>query len=61
MAQNTDDYIQNDSKKLINKTAEIVRYRRLQRNANLAIDQISICLPALELYSNLQKLMENNK
>uniref|UniRef100_A0A915DX01 Exocyst complex component EXOC6/Sec15 N-terminal domain-containing protein n=1 Tax=Ditylenchus dipsaci TaxID=166011 RepID=A0A915DX01_9BILA len=37
---------------------EIVRYRKLQRNANVAIDQISMCLPALEHYATLQKLMK---
>lgn len=61
MAEDTNDFIQSDSKELIKKSTEIVRYRRLQRNANLAIDQISMCLPAFELYSSLQKLMANKK
>lgn len=33
----------------------------MQRNANVAIEQISMCLPFLELYANLEKLMKNKK
>lgn len=61
ITEQIDVHIQEDSTELINKSIEIVKYRKLQRNANVAIDQISLCLPFLELYANLEKLMKNKK
>lgn len=56
-----DRHVQEDSVDLIKKSSEIVKYRKLRRNANVAINQISMCLPFLELYANLEKLMKNKK
>lgn len=53
--------IQEDGSELKKVSAEIVRYRKLQRNANVAIDQISMCLPVLEHYVKLQELMKQKK
>lgn len=61
MTEEINEHVQSDSADLLKKSSEIVRYRKLQRNANVAIDQISMCLPALEHYTNLQKLMKTKK
>ncbi|KAL3089211.1 hypothetical protein niasHT_021155 [Heterodera trifolii] len=61
MAETTDQQVQEESKELLKRSAEIVRYRRLHRNANIAIQQLSMCLPMLENYTHLQKLMEQKK
>ncbi|KAI1724168.1 exocyst complex subunit sec15-like domain-containing protein [Ditylenchus destructor] len=61
MTEEINEHVQSDSADLLKKSSEIVRYRKLQRNANVAIDQISMCLPALEHYANLQKLMKAQK
>lgn len=53
--------IQKDGLELKKVSDEIVRYRKLQRNANVAIDQISMCLPVLDSYVKLQELMKNKK
>uniref|UniRef100_A0A0N5ALF3 Exocyst complex component n=1 Tax=Syphacia muris TaxID=451379 RepID=A0A0N5ALF3_9BILA len=56
-----DDAIQESSRELKARSAEIVRYRKLQRNANTAIDHITVCLPVLESYSSLNELMNQKK
>ncbi|VDD94048.1 unnamed protein product [Enterobius vermicularis] len=56
-----DDEIQTYSANLQKKSAEIVRYRKLQGNANTAIDHISVCLPVLESYASLKELMAQKK
>jgi hypothetical protein len=61
MSEEINEHIQADSIDLLKKSMEIVRYRKLQRNTNVAIDTISMCLPALEHYATLQKLMKNKK
>lgn len=61
MTEEINGHVQSDSSELLKKSMEIVRYRKLQRNANVAIDKISMCLPALEHYANLQKLMKAKK
>ncbi|CAJ0575891.1 unnamed protein product, partial [Mesorhabditis spiculigera] len=53
--------IQEASKDLAEKSATVVKYRKLTKNASTAIDQISLCLPALENYAKLQGLMEQKK
>jgi hypothetical protein len=53
--------VQEESRALLKRSSEIVRYRKLQRNANNAIQQISMCLPMLENYAQLEKLMEQKK
>lgn len=53
--------MQEESRELLKRCTEIVKYRRLQRNANAAIQQISMCLPMLESYGQLEKLMEQKK
>lgn len=61
IADKIDDNIQDRSKELVKKGSEIVRYRKLQRNANTAIEQITMCLPVLENYAKLQDLMKQKK
>lgn len=56
-----DHKIQESSKDLRKRSAEIVRYRKLQRNANTAIDHISLCLPVLENYAKLNEHMQQKK
>ncbi|CAB3400449.1 unnamed protein product [Caenorhabditis bovis] len=58
---NIDDEIQQASDRLSQKKQEIVRYRKLMKNAKTAMDQISICLPVLENYAKLQEQMTNRK
>ena len=61
LAAGIDQHVQEDSADLLKKSSEVVRYRKLQRNANIAIDQISMCLPVLENYVKLQDLMKQKK
>lgn len=56
-----DHNIQQKSKELVKKGSEIVRYRKLQRNANTAIEYITMCLPVLENFTKLQDLMKQKK
>uniref|UniRef100_A0A914YDI6 Exocyst complex subunit Sec15 C-terminal domain-containing protein n=1 Tax=Panagrolaimus superbus TaxID=310955 RepID=A0A914YDI6_9BILA len=56
-----DHNIQQKSKELVKKGSEIVRYRKLQRNANTAIEQITMCLSVLENFAKLQNLMKQKK
>ncbi|VDK43756.1 unnamed protein product [Anisakis simplex] len=56
-----DGAIQESSKQLQKKSAEIVRYRKLQKNANTAIEHISLCIPVLEHYAKLNELMQQKK
>ncbi|KAL7074692.1 hypothetical protein ACQ4LE_005557 [Meloidogyne hapla] len=60
-AEETNHLVQEESRALLKRSSEIVRYRKLQRNANNAIQQISMCLPMLENYAQLEKLMEQKK
>ncbi|CAK5127180.1 unnamed protein product [Meloidogyne enterolobii] len=60
-AEETNQLVQEESRALLKRSSEIVRYRKLQRNANNAIQQISMCLPMLENYAQLEKLMEQKK
>ncbi|VDK63661.1 unnamed protein product [Cylicostephanus goldi] len=53
--------IQAASEDISKKSAEIVKYRKLVKNASTAIDQISVCLPVLENYARLQELMQLKK
>ncbi|KAI6244188.1 Exocyst complex component [Aphelenchoides fujianensis] len=52
--QDVDQQIQADGTDLQRVSAEIVRYRKLQRNANVAIDQISMFLQALKVLEDLE-------
>jgi len=61
LMRDVDNQLQLESAELAKKSMEVVRYKRLQRNANIAINQISMCLPALEHYSQLEKLMTAKK
>uniref|UniRef100_A0A7E4VMA7 Exocyst complex component n=1 Tax=Panagrellus redivivus TaxID=6233 RepID=A0A7E4VMA7_PANRE len=61
IAASIDDRIQSRSAELVKKGTEILRYRKLQRNANTAIEQITMCLPVLENYAKLQELMKQKK
>lgn len=56
-----DRAVQESSKELRKRSVEIVRYRKLQKNANTAIDHISLCLPVLENYAKLKELMQQKK
>ena len=56
-----DDNIQHASEDIKRKSKEIVKYRKLMKNASAAIDQISICIPVLENYTKLQDLMAQKK
>lgn len=56
-----DDDLQQSAKTLLAKTEEIVRYRKMQRNIAVAIDNISMCLPMLEKYSKLQEQMQQKR
>ncbi|VDN58698.1 unnamed protein product [Dracunculus medinensis] len=56
-----DDSVQEYSRELQKRSSEIVRYRRLQKNANTAIDHISMCLPVLENCGKLHELMNQKK
>ncbi|VDN08177.1 unnamed protein product [Thelazia callipaeda] len=56
-----DHSIQESSKELRKRGAEIVHYRKLQRNANIAINHISLCLPVLENYAKLNEFMQQKK
>uniref|UniRef100_A0A915BPH7 Exocyst complex component n=2 Tax=Parascaris univalens TaxID=6257 RepID=A0A915BPH7_PARUN len=56
-----DNAVQESSRQLQKRSAEIVRYRKLQKNANTAIEHISICLPVLEHYARLNELMQQKK
>nr|CDJ86544.1 Exocyst complex subunit Sec15 domain containing protein [Haemonchus contortus]CDJ96443.1 Exocyst complex subunit Sec15 domain containing protein [Haemonchus contortus] len=56
-----DSQIQAASEDLSRKSEEIVKYRKLVKNASTAIDQISVCLPVLENYAKLQELMQLKK
>ncbi|EPB79119.1 putative exocyst complex subunit Sec15 [Ancylostoma ceylanicum] len=53
--------IQAASEDISKKSEEIVKYRKLEKNASTAIDQISVCLPVLENYAKLQELMQLKK
>ncbi|KAK6732570.1 hypothetical protein RB195_016751 [Necator americanus] len=53
--------IQAASEDISKKSEEIVKYRKLVKNASTAIDQISVCLPVLENYAKLQELMQLKK
>jgi hypothetical protein len=54
-------HIHEDSVDLVKRSDETSRYRKLQRNANVAINQISLFLPVLENFATLQTLMEAKK
>ncbi|CAL2051197.1 unnamed protein product [Caenorhabditis brenneri] len=56
-----DAEIQQISQRLCQKKQEIVRYRKLMKNAKTAMDQIAVCLPVLENYAKLQEQMSNKK
>ncbi|CAI5453981.1 unnamed protein product [Caenorhabditis angaria] len=56
-----DEEVQEASERLCQKKQEIVRYRKLMKNAKTAMDQISVCLPVLENYAKLQEQMNNRK
>ncbi|KAI6173520.1 SEC-15 protein [Aphelenchoides besseyi] len=61
MAKDVDDQIQHDGSELQSISSDIVKYRKMQRNASVAIDQISMCLPVLDNYVKLQELMKQKK
>jgi hypothetical protein len=61
VVNDVNESIQTDGSDLNKISAEIVRYRKMQRNANVAIDQISMCLPVLDNYVKLQDLMKQKK
>ncbi|PAV62595.1 hypothetical protein WR25_26425 isoform B [Diploscapter pachys] len=56
-----DEQVQQASANVAHRTKEIVKYRKLMKNATIAIDQITTCLPVLENYAKLQELMEMKK
>ncbi|TKR80500.1 hypothetical protein L596_014567 [Steinernema carpocapsae] len=56
-----DEDIHVKSERLHKQSAEVVRYRKLQKNVTTAIDQITMCLPVLDNYAKLQELMKNKK
>ncbi|KAF8363690.1 sec-15, partial [Pristionchus pacificus] len=60
-AKEIDSTIQTASSEMAAKTTEIVKYRKQMRNAMVAIDHISVCLPVLDNYSKLLELMGQSK
>ncbi|GMT06850.1 hypothetical protein PENTCL1PPCAC_29024, partial [Pristionchus entomophagus] len=60
-AQEIDSTIQSASAEMASKTTEIVKYRKQMRNAMVAIDHISVCLPVLDNYAKLLELMGQSK
>ncbi|GMR61536.1 hypothetical protein PMAYCL1PPCAC_31731 [Pristionchus mayeri] len=61
IATEIDEDIQMESKKIADKTTEIIQCRKQMRNAMVAIDHISACLPVLENYAKLHELMAQSK
>ncbi len=49
------------SQSLLSKSEEMVRFRKLQRNIAVAVDEISLCLPMLEKYAKLQKHLDEKR
>uniref|UniRef100_A0A914VGU5 Exocyst complex component n=1 Tax=Plectus sambesii TaxID=2011161 RepID=A0A914VGU5_9BILA len=56
-----DQHLEESSRSLLSKSAEIVRYRKLQRNICTAIDSLSLCLPVLEKYGKLEEQMQQKR
>ncbi|CAD5229233.1 unnamed protein product [Bursaphelenchus okinawaensis] len=60
-AQEISEVVKTDGAELNKISTEIARYRKLQKNVNIAVDQISMCLPVLDSYIKLKQLMEQKK
>uniref|UniRef100_A0AC35TTS5 Exocyst complex component 6 n=1 Tax=Rhabditophanes sp. KR3021 TaxID=114890 RepID=A0AC35TTS5_9BILA len=53
--------IQRDSVDLLIKGNEVLKYKKLQRNAKIAMDQLTQTLPILDSYAKLKDLMNQEK
>uniref|UniRef100_A0A0N4Z0F1 Exocyst complex component n=1 Tax=Parastrongyloides trichosuri TaxID=131310 RepID=A0A0N4Z0F1_PARTI len=60
-AEDINSIIQSNAIDLITQGEELIRYRRFQRNAKIAMDQITQTLPILENYSKIKELMFQGK
>ncbi|CEF63692.1 Exocyst complex subunit Sec15-like family-containing protein [Strongyloides ratti] len=60
-AEDINGIIQSNATDLITHGEELIRYRRFQRNAKIAMDQITQTLPILENYSKIKELMYQGK
>ncbi|KAL7631910.1 UNVERIFIED_CONTAM: hypothetical protein RMT77_017789 [Armadillidium vulgare] len=56
-----DKDIQSSSKKLLEKSEDLVKARKVQVNIASAIDSLSLCLPVLTTYSKLQTQMQQKR
>ena len=56
-----DTELTSNSEALVRQSEEIVRYRRLQRNIAVAVDEIALCLPMLDKYAKLESQMDAKK
>ncbi|KAG7175723.1 Exocyst complex component 6B-like 1 [Homarus americanus] len=56
-----DDEAQESAKKLLTKSEELVKTRKVQSNICAAIDALTLCLPVLTMYSKLQKQMQEKR
>nr|XP_045609242.1 exocyst complex component 6B-like [Procambarus clarkii] len=56
-----DDEAQESAKKLLAKSEELIKTRKVQSNICAAIDALTLCLPVLTTYSKLQKQMQEKR
>lgn len=56
-----DDEAQDSAKKLLAKSEELIKTRKVQSNICAAIDALTLCLPVLTTYSKLQKQMQEKR
>ncbi|XP_071090028.1 exocyst complex component 6B-like isoform X1 [Haliotis cracherodii] len=56
-----DSELQKSCDPLLAKGDELVKSRKIQKNITAAIENLSMCLPVLELYGKLQEQMKNRR
>lgn len=56
-----DEALQRSAAKIIERSEELVRARRVEKNIAGAIENLSLCLPVLNTYAKLQKQMNEKR
>lgn len=56
-----DEALQSSAAKIIERSEELVRARKVEKNIAGAIENLSLCLPVLNTYAKLQKQMNEKR
>lgn len=56
-----DEAIQNSAAKVIERSEELVKARKVEKNIAGAIENLSQCLPVLNTYAKLQRQMDEKR